>query len=288
MAYSVFVLLALAAAGAVALRLAQVSRLRRISLQLLGAETAQADMAAPQGAAETSDTFPPRYPWAAPVAGVFVAGLILAFTLLPKAYAVAGGIQVAVVTYLVELYWSDARVQRMEIQLADAIDQMVSTLRAGSALLAAFDSVLREARPPIAPELEDLVARIRLGEDPNQAVRHLSLRVPLESFRLFCHSLQVHWETGGSLTRSLRTVGSTIRDRIEVSRRINAQAIEAQASVVAVMAIAYGLVILMWNTNPGPIQKLLYSSFGSYIAAGVMILQAIGMVWIWRMSRIRF
>jgi len=70
--------------------------------------------------------------------------------------------------------------------------------------------------------------------------------------------------------------------------RIAAQAIEAQISVVAAMGIAYGLTIVMLNTNPGPIKKLLFSQFGSLAAAGVIVLQAIGTFWIWRMSRIRF
>jgi tight adherence protein B len=176
----------------------------------------------------------------------------------------------------------------MESQLGDAIDLMVASLRAGSALVAALEATLGEARSPIRQELESMVGRIRLGEDPRSAVRDLALRVPLESFRLFSHSLLVHWETGGSLASSLRTVGRTVRDRLEVSRRISAQAVESQVSVIAVMGISYGLTLFMLKSNPGPLLKLLYSEIGSYVASGLMILQAIGMTWIWRMSRIRF
>jgi Flp pilus assembly protein TadB len=165
---------------------------------------------------------------------------------------------------------------------------MVASLRAGSALLGALEATVREARQPLRQELETMVSRIKLGEDPRTVVREFSARVPLESFRLFAHSLMVHWETGGSLASSLRTVGKTARDRLEVSRRISAQAVESQLSVVAVMGIAYGLTVFMLNSNPEPMKKLLYSQIGSYVAAGVMTLQAIGMIWIWRMSRIRF
>jgi Flp pilus assembly protein TadB len=165
---------------------------------------------------------------------------------------------------------------------------MVASLRAGSALLASLEATLREARRPLRDELETLVTRIRLGEDPRTAVKELAARVPLESFRLFSHCLLVHWETGGSLASSLRTVGKTVRDRLEVSRRITAQAVESQISVVVVMLIAYGLTVFMWNTNPGPTKKLIYSQIGAFVAAGIMIQQSIGMLWIWRMSRIRF
>ena len=104
---------------------------------------------------------------------------------------------------------------------------MVASLRAGTALLGALEATLTESRQPMRGELENLVGRIRLGEDPRAAVKELAMRVPLESFRLFSYCLLVHWETGGSLAVSLRTVASTVRDRIEVARRIAAQAVES-------------------------------------------------------------
>jgi hypothetical protein len=44
----------------------------------------------------------------------------------------------------------------------------------------------------------------------------------------------------------------------------------------------------MLYQNPIQFKKLIYSAFGSSAAAALMMLQAAGMVWIWRMSRIRF
>jgi Flp pilus assembly protein TadB len=285
---SLLALLITLACGFGALALARASRVRRLSTYRVAVLTNE-DLPALGGAgAEEMPVFPPRYRWAVPAGGVLVAGLILWLTRMPVAYAVGGAVLTAALTYLGEMYWADWQAERMEAQLADAIDLMVASLRAGSALSAALEATLAESRQPIREEWEHMVGRMHVGEDPRLVVRELARRVPFESFRLFAHSLLVHWETGGSLAGSLRTVSRTIRDRLEVSRRISAQAVESQVSVAAVMAITYGLTIIMWNTNPVPIQKLLYSQFGSYVACGLMILQSIGMVWIWRMSRIRF
>ncbi len=221
------------------------------------------------------------------MAGALAAGLILGLTDLPRQYAV-GGILIGMIVYLAEVHSAERRILHIEAQLADAIDHMVATLRAGSALQSALEMVQHEAQPPIRDEFEHVLGRIRLGEDPRAAVRDLAFRVPLESFRLFAHCLLVHWETGGSLVTSLRTVGRTVRDRLEMSQRINAQAVESQISVVAVMGISYGLTLLMLKTNPGPIQKLLYSQVGATVAAVLILMQTAGITFIWRMSRIRF
>ena len=90
------------------------------------------------------------------------------------------------------------------------------------------------------------------------------------------------------MASSLRSVSRTVRDRIEVSRRINAQAVESQVSVIVVMLIAYGVAGITFVTNPGPIGKWIYSAIGSWVALGVICLQVVGLFWIWRMSRIRF
>jgi tight adherence protein B len=187
--------------------------------------------------------------------------------------------------YLAEEYVADSRTARIETQLSNTIDLLVGSLRAGSALLAALEASLREARPPLLPYVQEAVGRIRLGDDPREVLAALPAQVPLETFRLFSMSLAVHWEVGGSLAATLATVGRTIRDRIELSRRVRAQGIEAHVSVAAVLAIAYVLAFLMWRTSPDRMEAFVKSSVGTELVAGVIGLQAIGLVWMSRLSR---
>jgi tight adherence protein B len=288
--YSTLGLLLVLAFGLLALQLSRASRMRRLAMGRIAVQVQELEGAAEMLGPDVLVVrrFPTRYRWAGPVVGVLVAGLVLALTTLPKLYAVGVSVLVASLLHLFENSRADRQVEQMEAQLADAIDMLVSSLRAGSALLAALDAALREARMPLRAELEDVVGRIRIGDDPRAVVQELAQRVPLESFRLFAHTLLVHWETGGSLTSALRTVSKTVRDRLEISRRISAQAIESQVSVAAVMLITYGLLIFELRSNPGPMQNLLYSVIGSSIGTALMVLQSAGMLWIWHMSRIRF
>lgn len=231
--------------------------------------------------------FPPRYRFAAPALGTLVA--VILFTMaLPIEVAVAAGLLVGVMTHLAEEYVADQRAAKIEAQLAAAIDLLIGSLRAGASLLAAFESALQEAEPPLRPYFQEVAGRIRLGDDPRVAVSDVQLRVPLETFRLFATSLAIHWEVGGSLATTLSTVGRTVRDRIELSRRVRAQGVESHASVAVILAIAYVLAFLMWRTNPDRLEAFVRTGVGTMLVAGVIALQAIGLVWMSRLSRSTF
>src|SRR5439155_14060697 len=156
--------------------------------------------------------------------------------------------------------------------------------RAGAGALAAFESALEELEPPLRPYFQEVAGRIRLGDDPRVAVSELQVHVPLETFRLFATSLAIHWEVGGSLATTLSTVGRTVRDRIELSRRVRAQGVESHASVAVVLGIAYVLAFLMWRTNPDRLEGFVRTGVGTALVAGVITLQAIGLLWMSRLS----
>jgi tight adherence protein B len=261
-----------------------VAGVRRQCLRQLDAHTF--GMATPSGVA-VAGQFPRRYRVAAPLAGLIVAAVV-AVTSLPKPFAVAAGLMIGVFTWLGESIFASRSTSLMEAQLADSIDLMIGSLRAGAAFLAALEAALREAREPFRSQLRDLIGRIRLGDDPIAAVGDLARRIPLETFRLFSLSLSVHWETGGSMASTLSSVGRTIRDRIEMSRRVQTQGVEAQASVIGVLCISYLMGYIMWRANPDTLMEFLFSPIGSEIVAAVICLQALGIVWISRMSDVKF
>ena len=283
-----FVAVLLMLAGAGGLFLAWYGyRVRRLTVQRL-AEMVGTD-AEPERMGEqivrTAKSYPPRYRYMPACLGCIVAALLRFFAGLPIEISIAAGILVGVIAHLVEEQIAEQRTAAIEIQLAEAIDLLVGSLRAGASLLSAFESALQESDKPLKPYLQEVAGRIRLGDDPRSAVSELPAQVPLETFRLFATSLAVHWEVGGSLATTLGTVGRTVRDRIELSRRVRAQGVEAHASVAVVLFLAYLLGILMWRTNPERLQAFVATGLGTGLVAGVMTLQAIGLVWMSKLSR---
>jgi tight adherence protein B len=275
------------ATAAMAIYLWYAYRARRLAVDRLTAMVA--DLREPEKREEqptrTIRSFPHRYRFVPPSLGALVAVVLWLLVGLPLEVAVAAGVLIGVLSHLVEAHIAEGQAAMIETQLAEAIDLLVGSLRAGASLLAAFESALQESSAPLRPYFQDVAGRIRLGDDPRAAVSELPINVPLETFRLFATSLAIHWEVGGSLATTLSTVGRTVRDRIELSRRVRAQGIEANASVAVVLVLAYVLGILMWRTNPERLEQFVGSSLGTQLVAGVMVLQAIGLVWMSKLSR---
>jgi len=180
------------------------------------------------------------------------------------------------------------RESKIDAQLADAIDLMVGVLRAGGGASAALEGAVRETRWPLKPQLAEIVGRIRLGDDPQATIRDLTSRVPLENFVLFASALSVHWEVGGSLAATLATVGKSIRDRIELSRRVRSQTTQAKASVLAVLAATYFIAVVIWRNNPDRMTGFLSTEIGAWLIGVAVLFQVIGVVWSLAATRIKY
>jgi Flp pilus assembly protein TadB len=202
------------------------------------------------------------------------------------AVSLALGFVAGIVTRILFEIAAARRTLRLEEQLADAIDLIVSGLRAGVGMLDALETTTREARRPLKPVLEEIVSRLRLGDSPPAVFADMADRHPLESFRLFAFTLTVHWEVGGSLAPTLATVGRTVRDRIEVSRRVRTQSAEAQLSSIGILGIVYFLALLMYRSDPDHAAGFLATASGAATVAAVVALQGIGLFWLKRLSNL--
>lgn len=230
----------------------------------------------------------PRYPWLPPLVAVTVAAGMWLVLGWPAIFCTSVGLLVLVLGVVLEVNSFESRCLRVENQLADAIDMIVGALGAGAGATDAMQSAAREAPAPLDRELHNLTARIQYGEAPGEVFDDLAARVPLETFELFAFTLAVHEETGGSLSSTLATVGRTIRDRIELRRRVRAQATEAQASVIGILFIIYGIALITWRTNPERTVQFVSSDVGINLVSASMILQSVGLLWMFRLTRFKY
>ncbi|MEX1024811.1 MAG: type II secretion system F family protein [Planctomycetota bacterium] len=212
--------------------------------------------------------------------------VLLSVSDLHAAYCFSIALMLATLAWLVQDAAHQRAISRFENQLADVVDLIVAALRAGSSLADAMTNAAKEVREPLRSEIEDIVDRIRLGEDPNHALTQMQDRVPLESFRLFGFTLASHWGGGGSLAPTLSSVGLTIRDRITLSDRIRSQAMESQLSVYVVLVISYALGYLLYKGDPERAISFAHSGVGVIAISGSMVLQTIGLIWMFNMTKI--
>jgi tight adherence protein B len=276
-------LLTLAIGGAVAFYLWLNVHWRRMARQRLVADVNQSETVA-----RTRDRpFPHRHRLLPLLLGAAVGGVLYLAGMKPV-YCVAGGIVVGLLGWQIEQLLVERNIQKIELQLADAIDLMVGALRAGVSVSSALENALQESRWPLRPQLEQVVGRIRLGDEPQDVFREFTARVPLETFTLLATALSVHWEVGGNLAPTLATVGRTIRDRIELSRRIRSMSAQSRISTFAILGTTYFIALVMWRSDPARMAEFLATSIGSTLVAAAIFLQAVGIVWGEIISRVKY
>lgn len=237
------------------------------------------------GALRASTALERREAWPAAVA--ILAATLSAVLGVPLALALALALLVYVIARLVE-GWRVARARlRVERQLSLALDLMVAALRAGASLRVALDGAARETPDPLGAAMRVLGARLRLGETLSRAVAGLDRALPVEGMRLFAFTLAVHAEGGGSLAPVLASVARAVRDRIEMSARVHAQSAQARAAAGTIVIVTYALGVLLWRADAERVVGFLTSSAGTWLAGLAIVLQALGLIWISRLSRAR-
>ncbi|MCR9245728.1 MAG: type II secretion system F family protein [bacterium] len=224
-----------------------------------------------------------------PLVGLFyglVTALGLLLTSLYVELAWTLGALVGALAWVIDGQIVASRSVRIEGQLADALDLLGSSVAAGVGLVEALDGVVRESRGPLRQVLGAAAERLRLGDDPQRVFEEAWATLPVPAFRLLTHYLSVQWQSGGALAPGLHAIAETVRDRVNLSRRVHGQSAEARFSVLGILAVVYGIALLAWTNNPERVTAFLGSGIGGGIAAACVLLQAGGVIWMARLTRI--
>jgi len=229
-----------------------------------------------------------RYLWLPWICGAIVSVIVFWLVGLSAVISLTMGLIVALLLVIAEVWNAQRQAARLEEQLAEAIDLMIGTLGAGAGLSTSLSVVIEELRDPLRGQFKELLGRINFGDDARLVFAQLAARIPLDTYLLFASALSVHWEVGGNLTPTLSAVGQTIRDRLEIARRIRSNATQSDISTIAILGLTYFIALVMWRNSPDQMVAFVTSPTGEFFVAGSMLLQAVGIVWMHWMSRPKF
>lgn len=134
------------------------------------------------------------------------------------------------------------RLDAFEQHFADALDVMVGGLEAGSSLSAAVELVSREMPPPISTEFARVLREASLGVSYEEAFKAAHERLPSDDLSMFVSALSIQFRVGGNLATVLRTLGSTVRDRLRIRGDIKTLTAQQRMSGRIVTIIPFGIV----------------------------------------------
>ena len=173
------------------------------------------------------------------------------------------------------------RATRFEQQLIDAIDVMAATLYAGGNLMQSLRSAAVASEQPLRGEFDEVGSRLTLGISIERALAQIVERYDGEGVRLFSQTLAAKIEAGGELAPVLRSLNETLRDRARQLRQVRAQLAGARLTAVAVVVLPYLLAPLLAWLQPGWLTVLFNNSLGSALLFLAVLLQVVGILWLW-------
>lgn len=180
---------------------------------------------------------------------------------------------------------SRRRRSRFSNQLAETLQILAGSLRAGHGLAQGIDTVAREAESPTAEEFRRLTIETRLDRDLVDALSALSDRVGSEDFRWVVQAIEIQREVGGDLAEVLDSVAGTMRDRTKIRRQISALSAEGRMSAWVLMVLPFGLAGVMGVTNPKYLSPLFESGTGQGLIVVGAVLLVVGGLWLRRIVK---
>ena len=163
------------------------------------------------------------------------------------------------------------RLRAFNDQLADTINLMVNSVRAGYSIMQAMETVSREMGPPIAVEFGRVVQEVQLGLLLEDALNNMLRRVPSPDLDMMITAINVQREVGGNLAEVLDSISYTIRERVRIKGDIQALTAYGRGAGYLLSAIPIVLSAVIYLINP-KFMSLLFVHPCGWIMVGVAIL----------------
>jgi tight adherence protein B len=141
------------------------------------------------------------------------------------------------------------RFDDFESGLPEALDLMVSALRAGHSLVAALRLVAHESPDPIGIEFKICFEEQNYGLELRTAMDNLVNRMPLQDLRIVSTAILIQKESGGNLAEVLEKGANLIRERFKLKREIRTRTAQGRLTgwILSVLPLIMGVLLYMIN-----------------------------------------
>lgn len=175
------------------------------------------------------------------------------------------------------------RFEKFEQELPEALDLMVSALRAGHSLVSALGLVAHDSPDPIGGEFLVCFEEQNYGLELRTAIDHLITRVPLQDLRIVATAILIQKESGGNLAEVLDKTAHVIRERYRLKRQVRVHTAQGRLTgwILSFLPIVLGIALYLVNpktmsvlwTRPVGLHLLYASAF--LTVSGALIIRKI-------------
>jgi tight adherence protein B len=165
------------------------------------------------------------------------------------------------------------RLEAFQAQLPDAIDMLVSAMKAGYSFQAAMHFIGEEMPAPLGPEFARFFDEQRLGIDVRSALLSLQTRVDSMDLKMFVTAVLVQRESGGNLGEVLANISDIMRERFALEGELETLTAESRLSARILAALPLLVFMGMFVLNPAFMRPMLLQTAGQVmlVLAGVSV-----------------
>lgn len=242
---------------------------------------------------EEPDNIKPKSEVKIPLSRLFLLVAIGGVTSGFSVYLVTGIIWLSLIASLLGLVvpkmwinWHQKGQEKMMLeQLEEAVEIIAAVLKTGGGISEALERAAATVGNPLADELLQVSAEIRLGVSASDAFLHLCQRVPLRELSAIQMAVALA-QTGMAI--SLSSVFTQVQDNIRgfqaLEQEVSSLTVENRMAGWIVGAIPFAIIAFMRWIAPGFIAPLFVEPVGIGIFAFCLSAILIGIVWISKMA----
>jgi tight adherence protein B len=178
------------------------------------------------------------------------------------------------------------RFYKMKERLSEALDLMVSAIRAGHSFSSAMGMAAKDSPEPVRREFKACFDEQNFGLELRVAMTNMAYRMPLKEIRMITAAVLIQKETGGNLTEILEKTSMLIREDFRFQRQVRVHTAQGRLTgwILAILPMILG--VMLYLVNPEQMSLLWRHETGLMMTEFSGVMMVIGTLIIRRIVRI--
>jgi len=193
----------------------------------------------------------------------------------------------ALAPFLVVSYKRSVRQRQFAEEFPDALDLLVSALRAGISFSAALQIVADESPEPVRSEFAIVVEEQALGLELREALMNMANRVGSLDLKFFVTAVVLQRTAGGNLTEVLENTSRLIRDRFRILGDIKTFTAQGRLTGFILSALPASIGLFMVMVAPDYFHKMWDHPVGRSVLGFAFLMQFLGWLTIRKIVNIK-
>lgn len=166
--------------------------------------------------------------------------------------------------------------RRIEHDLPEAIDTLVTALKAGLPLITGLDTMRHTYPGPLAQEMTVVLRQYKLGSPLTDCLKDLKAKIASESVVMFCTALTLGQRLGGNITEVLGRLSLTLREKQRVGRKLRALTAQGRAQALILCLTPPALFLATAWMDSAKLQLFTSTPMGQLLLGAAAALEALG------------